>query len=635
MRKFQDEILRVMRESAHRNHLVLEAGTGIGKTVCALYAYGSEAIEHNKIVLYLVRTNSQQRQVILEARRLDLAAVALQGRHNLCLTLRAEEDFRTATAGDLSRACNDRKQRTAKGEEGCPYYRKLLFEDNEELRRWALEYKPTAEEMNLRCISQGICPYEFTKSLLPNVRVVIAPYVFFFDTVVRQALLRMLGVPIEDIILVVDEAHNLPDVARELSSTKYSVSAIRQAKLETERFGDPEVLEGVSVADVCDLVGSAIKDLARDYVTDEDGFLPPSAFEEYLMSALKVTSTRIKQVAMNILIQGEIIRERRRQEGKIPRSHLAALSKFVLNWFTEDGWEYVRLAAGTKKPALECWCLDPSNVTKVVNDCWSSVHMSGTLSPLEEYRDSIGLPHETRLRRYPSPFAKENRKVFVVDGVTTKYDVLLTDPEAISRIKEELLHILLSLERNTAVFFPSYDLLRQFTDLQGRLRRPLYVEEQGMNQSDLMNVVERFRVDNAILFAVYGGRLSEGLDFPARDLEVVVLVGIPYPKPSARIRAMETYYDFKFQRGWEYVIEAPAKRRLMQAIGRLIRSETDRGLAIILDTRAKRYRDLIPDMSIDPNYVEISKNFFDAGVKMATGSAQDGRRCPSVVAAHL
>lgn len=109
-----------------------------------------------------------------------------------------------------------------------------------------------------------------------------------------------------------------------------------------------------------------------------------------------------------------------------------------------------------------------------------------------------------------------------------------------------------------------------------------------------MEAVERFKgssAKGAVLFAVMGGRVSEGVDFPDRELEAAIVVGIPYPKPTAKHRALLHYYELKFGRGWDYTVKAPVTRKLLQAIGRLIRTETDTGIAIILDRRANQFTD--------------------------------------------
>ena len=136
-----------------------------------------------------------------------------------------------------------------------------------------------------------------------------------------------------------------------------------------------------------------------------------------------------------------------------------------------------------------------------------------------------------------------------------------------------------------------------------------------MSQSALMDLVSDFKEQGnnedggATLFSVMGGRISEGMDFPAEQLEIAVIVGIPYPKPTARQRGLQHYYDLKFHKGWEYTVEAPTARKLLQSIGRLIRDENDRGVAVILDSRAVRFKRFIRDLKESKKLIDDIKNF--------------------------
>ena len=114
-----------------------------------------------------------------------------------------------------------------------------------------------------------------------------------------------------------------------------------------------------------------------------------------------------------------------------------------------------------------------------------------------------------------------------------------------------------------------------------------------------------------LFFSVIGGRISEGMDFPAEQLEIAAIVGIPYPKPTARQRGLQRYYDIKFGKGWEYTVEAPTARKLLQSIGRLIRDEKDRGVAVILDNRAPRFKKYIRDIDESKNLMEDIRKFMD------------------------
>jgi DNA excision repair protein ERCC-2 len=245
--------------------------------------------------------------------------------------------------------------------------------------------------------------------------------------------------------------------------------------------------------------------------------------------------------------------------------------------------------------------------------------MSGTLEPLEEYRDSLGLAEETELVGYPSPFPKENRKILYVKDVTTKYDEISRDDKILTRMNAHIKDICNYFPKNTMVCFPSFNVMTTFrrNNNLSNINRCLLFEEREMSQSALMELVSDFKEsgkqngNGAALFSVMGGRISEGMDFPAKQLEITVIVGIPYPKPTARQRGLQRYYDLKFRKGWEYTVEAPTARKLLQSIGRLIRDEKDRGVAVILDRRAQRFKRYIRDIEESQNLIQDIDNFIN------------------------
>lgn len=589
LRPSQSEMLALVAQAAEGGHLVLQAGTGSGKTICALHGTLSEALAHDRVVLYLVRTNSQQRQVLLELRRLGPFGVALQGRQRMCL-LAHDRHLGPGTPEELSHFCRERREETLAGREGCTYYRGLLEADLDGLGAWWGDRLPTAEEAVDRFRDRGVCPYELTKALLPRARLVTAPYVYFFEAPLRRALLEGLGRPLEDLILVVDEAHNVPDHCRETGSFHLSLAGVERAQRELMEHGDPAVAEGVRAFDLLEALGRAIRDLTREYVEDEDGFLPPSALEAHLLEVFTATTTQLKAMLGGLVAAGEVVRQARLRAGRLPRSALLSTAWTLLRWLATDDGETAKLALGGENPALKAYCLDPARVAEPVLGCHGSVHMSGTLEPLEEYRDALGLPADAVLRALPSPFPPENRRVVYREGVTTRYQDLQGDPDARGRLRAEVAALLGGCRRNALFLFPSYDLLEAFRDLAAACPVPVYREAPGMDQGALMRTLDAFRRGPAALLAVAGGRVAEGLDFPHEELEVVVLVGIPYPKPTAALRALVRYYDGKFGKGWEYGVLAPTTRRLLQAVGRMIRTERDRGVAVILDRRARYFK---------------------------------------------
>ena len=612
-------------------NFVFESGTGSGKTICVLSSTLQYALENNKKILYTTRTNAQQRQVIVELRAIQkktgdkrIFGVGMQGRSNMCLLAREDPDIGNGTSEELSKFCSNQKKLAASNKnKGCKYYRNYIGDKQkiDSIVEWTKNNLPTAEEFIEFCEKKAVCPYEINKMMIREAVVVVVPYVYVFDKTIRIMLFDWLSVSDDDIILIVDEAHNLPNYIRDLFSAQLSMWMLNSCVLEAKKFGDPKLSGGkVSVSKFCKMLIEIISVLRDTYVygilengirtnayVKNDAFIPSHELESEIMSRLKITSKTLHDIVSDLAAYGEKIQEYQQKEGKLPRSYLHKLGAFLEFWIHVEMDQYIKLvvdASGGKNPRIEAYCLDPSIGTGIINEFHSSIHMSGTLEPLEEYRDSLGLSKETELVFYPSPFSKENRKIFFVKDVTTRYDEITRDKKIVPRMWQHITDICNTFPKNIMVCFPSFNTLSMFQNKGSfdDIKRCLYVEEQSMSQSDLMDLVTSFKscgLENgsgAALFSVMGGRISEGMDFPAEQLEIAVIVGIPYPKPTARQRGLQKYYDFKFGKGWEYTVKAPAARKLLQSIGRLIRDENDRGVAVILDKRAPRFSQYIRDM---------------------------------------
>jgi DNA excision repair protein ERCC-2 len=123
-----------------------------------------------------------------------------------------------------------------------------------------------------------------------------------------------------------------------------------------------------------------------------------------------------------------------------------------------------------------------------------------------------------------------------------------------------------------------------------RTGRNTFVERKGMTNTEHQRMVDSFKQSgDGVLYAVAGGRISEGIDFPGKDMEMALMVGIPFSRPGAKLDALIRYYDIRSGNGWEHAVLSPATKKVRQAMGRLIRSESDVGVAVILDKRAAAY----------------------------------------------
>jgi DNA excision repair protein ERCC-2 len=446
---------------------------------------------------------------------------------------------------------------------------------------------------------------------------VTAPYIYFFNQFIRARILEWMGCELKDLILIVDEAHNLPDYAREIESMELGIQTLELAKKEAKEFGNLRTSDGVFIEDIADKIKSIILTLRRDYLEkdQDDAFIPPGEFLSELMHTYSTTSRKLKAQANDLIIHGQIIRDVRLKDGALPRSYIHSVGQFLYFWMEQQDENFVKLIHNHEKTKLEIYCLESALATKAMLDCHASIHMSGTLSPLEEYRDSVGLPEDSLASSFPSPFPEENRVVLFVDDVTTRYEDLAIDGSMIPKMEEYLMSLSSAFQKNLAFFFPSFRLMNLFLKdgVQFALNKRSFVEGQGMSQSEVMSIVEGFKSkpkEGAVLFSVVGGRLSEGMDYPAEQMEILVMVGIPYPKPSAKQKALEMFYDRKFGKGWDYAVKAPTTRRLLQTIGRLIRDERDRGIAVILDKRADNFKSYIHDLKQSYDVVKDCRVFF-------------------------
>jgi len=210
--------------------------------------------------------------------------------------------------------------------------------------------------------------------------------------------------------------------------------------------------------------------------------------------------------------------------------------------------------------------------------------MSATLHPLPMYKDILGFPDDSLQETYESPFPKENKLTLVIPETSTKFTGRSEDMyKKIAKICADITN---EIPGNSAIFFPSYDLRNQvnkyFSDLS---KKTLFIEESLMNKAEKMDFLERFKKYNsAVLLGAAAGSFSEGIDLPG-VLKCVIVVGLPLSQPDLETKELIKYYDNEFGKGWDYGYTYPALNKTIQAAGRCIRSETDRGVIVFLDER--------------------------------------------------
>ena len=186
-RENQKETIDLIRSTIEdRNHLVLESPTGSGKTFTSLAGVLPFVKDGFKIV-YCVRTNSQQKQVIHELQQFkkagsNIKAIAIQGRDALCPQQKYDNELKKSNWSEKSKICKSLKMQSKLGEAGCQFYRSLLRDSKSLINEWSSKIL-TAEDFAYQAEESGLCPYEINKLILKEAQVVIAPYVYFFEEI--------------------------------------------------------------------------------------------------------------------------------------------------------------------------------------------------------------------------------------------------------------------------------------------------------------------------------------------------------------------------------------------------------------------------------------------------------------------
>ncbi|MBI2172590.1 MAG: ATP-dependent DNA helicase [Candidatus Aenigmarchaeota archaeon] len=572
-------------------HLIANAPTGLGKTAATISSCLEYGIENGKTIFFLTPKHSQH-QLAIDTLRLikkkfpdkSFVSTDIIGKKWLCSVGGIQE----LTSGEFHNYC-----RTVVREERCNYYNNtrskshaLTSSAESKLKELLLLQPLHAEET----LSDRFCPYELLTELARKSDIIIGDYYHIFSPH-RGPLLMKMKKELNDLILIVDEAHNLPDRVRSLMTRKISSLSLEMAMKEAKTFGYEDIKQRILG------IMEAMESVRRDKLKDgAENFIEKDAFARLMEE--KAGNLGDFTEALDEAAK-EVIKDKK-------RSYIDMLSEFIRGWMESDEKGYSRVISkrktlgGKKFTLLSHRCLDPSLYTgDIIGGTHSTIIMSGTLSPTEMYRDILGFqPDRTDMRSYKSPFLRKNRLNIIVRGVTTKYSMRTDDNYA--KMAGHIVEACHRIPNNVAVFFPSYfmrDMMHRL--VRDRLGKEIILEEQNAGKAEKRMIYDRFvaaHEKGAVLLGVQAGSFAEGVDLPGKFLNGVIVVGIPLERPDLETKALIEYYDYKFRRGWDYGYTYPAMVRSIQAAGRCIRSESDRGVCIFLDERFgwANYRKVFP-----------------------------------------
>lgn len=593
--------------------LLAHAPTGIGKTAAVVPV----ALKHSlndEIFTLFVTPKHMQHYIVVETVKLIVRKFGIKvdlvdfiGKKWMCLFPGVER----LSSRDFNEFCRDMKRR-----EECEFYRRvwrgdrLSKEARQVMERLRMEIRHVEEICKL-CKLQNLCPYEICCELGKEAKIIIADYYHIFEPNVRRAFFARNEKEVDKCILIIDEAHALPNRARNILSNSFSTLGLKRAIKEADWMNYPEL--AVKVEKILSLYGTLSKEVEEEMLIDG----------ETLLNQIQAsTGIEIQELIEELKYAGEEVREIKR------RSYLGRLASF-LEEFIQSREGFCKIFRKVHSPIFGEFstivnkCLDPSLATaEVLNQVKSCILMSGTLAPTEMYAKVLGIQRDFECVEYPSPFPRENRLVLIVPETTTKFK--RRSEAEYRRIAKKCSRIVESVPGNVAIFFPSYEVrdhvLKFFSEF---CERPLLVEKREFSKAERTLLYQKLKESphgKYVLLAVAGASFAEGVDFSGGSLLCVIIVGIPLEKPQLEIRALIQYYQGKFKAGWKYGYIFPAMVKVIQAAGRLIRSEKDFGVVVLLDERFvwKNYYKCLPKdwnvkISLNPE-AEILR-FFGSRIK--------------------
>lgn len=548
--------------------LFAQAPTGTGKTIAALYpAVKALGENHLSKVFYLTaktttRALAEKALEDMRLKGLQLKSITITAKEKICFS-----DTKDCNAENCEFALN--------------YYGKVKRAVADTLNEDYLDRYTIEKYAKLH----KVCPFELTLDLSLWCDVIICDYNYLFDP---RVYLKRFFTQRGDYCFLVDEAHNLVDRARDMFSSELSKRAFFELKqgvkveipvlyemtnrlykyfLETAKgLISEEDDEGKGFYRVRRDRPNELYELLEGFTGYLDNWLPRNPPVSFMVALLDTYFTCVNFMKVMALYDDKYVT----CYDKSPRDF-----------------------------KIKLFCMDPSKLLKdAMSKGRSAVLFSATLSPMEYFTGMLGGDRDSGVLILPSPFPAENLCVYVDDTISTKFK---SRPFSYDRIAGAILETASAKVGNYMVFFPSFDYLNEvyyrFMGIKEGIRT-LY-QIPGMSEAARQEFLDEFDSiggTSLVGFAVMGGVFGEGIDLTGDRLSGAIVVGVGLPQICNERNILRRYFDEQSFAGFEYAYTYPGINRVLQAAGRVIRSENDMGVVILLDERFSYpiYRDLLP-----------------------------------------
>ena len=578
MRKGQKSFITLTSEIMSLGGVAfIEAPTGIGKTISALYpSVKSFSETSNDKIFYLTAKNTGKDAAYLASSTLvkhglDVGVIYITAKEKICACPGA--------------SCNPVECPFARG-----YYTKLKQALSDAIKNKKLY---NINEIKKITDKYKICPFEFSLDLSLYMDIVIADYNYFFDPIVH--LERYFEVDASNYVVLVDEAHNLLDRAREMYSETLSYSLFKECRNDY-RFASQTLKRAFTRVNKIFVHNLEVNEVTSKVIDDIE-------HETYL--AFNSLSNNIS----NFLKENDF----HPNEASIDFSR--RLNRFLKLYELHNEADAIYIEKSDEDNiSLNLLCLDPSlRIRDSLNLVKGAVLYSATLTPIDYYKNVLGGEVRDKDLLLPSPFPKENFKL-ILSPAALKYK---DRDKSLNQVINYIKAFINSKRGNYLIYAPSFEYLEKL--------RPYFVSDEkckviyqnkemdDREKNDFISYFLKRNTKSVIGFSVVGGAFAEGIDLVADSLIGVAVIGVGLGTISFKRNLIKEYYDHKEINGFSYAYKHPGMNKVSQAVGRLIRSETDIGAALLIDDRylTNEYRRLFKnewrDYEVATNEDEIKQ----------------------------
>jgi DNA excision repair protein ERCC-2 len=542
----------VYKTIADKKTLFARASTGIGKTISTIFPTVKAIGEGNLEKMFYLTAKTITRTAAEEAFRLlidhglDIQVLTITAKDKICFQ---EETICTSINCPFANGFYDRINGAVID----------ILENEKMMNRGVIE---------LYARKHRVCPFEFSIELAYAADVVICDYNYIFDP--RVSLKRLMEDQKKSTAILVDEAHNLVDRAREMYSAEIYKSNFLNLKREFKNSPLSTAAKAIN-----------------------DHLLQVKKSEEYLQKEL---DAKLVELLETFIMEAEVELVRNDHDLLLDTYFAAQTFVKIAKLYNDQFVTYVEVHNSEVK--MKLFCLDPSEqILKMGKGFRAKVFFSATLTPADYYKDLLGGQADDYVLSIPSPFARENAEV-IIQPLSTRYRDRENTLESMVHFFKEVLD---KKDGNFLIFFPSYQYMRhtyeQFTEKFPSVLT--IMQDVGMSEVEREDFLAKFeseRADRLVGFAVLGGIFSEGVDLKGDRLQGVIVVGVGMPQIGLERNIMKDYFQSVGKNGFDYAYVYPGMNKVLQAGGRLIRSDSDTGVIALVDDRflQRKYQALLP-----------------------------------------